>query len=120
MDVIMPDGTVIRGVPEGTPKEDVMRRYQRKKAFREKPAFEKEAEAIKNTSATDLIWGSAPGRFVAGAADIGIGGFELVLGLQDVRALQEHCGRGSGRHLRQGFYGAQLPRQKRGRYRTAG
>ena len=93
MDVTMPDGTVIRGVPEGTPKEDVMRRYQRKKAFREKPAFEKEAEAIKNTSATDLIWGSAPGRFVAGAADIGIGGLQLGAHMLPFDAPQEYMDR---------------------------
>ncbi len=28
MDVRMPDGTVVRGIPDGTPKDEIMRRYQ--------------------------------------------------------------------------------------------
>lgn len=37
MDVRMPDGTIIRGIPEGTPKEEVMARYQARQARRGDP-----------------------------------------------------------------------------------
>ena len=97
-------------VPKGMSDEEIRRRYKEKM----RPQFEKDAEAIKNTSPVDLIWGSAPGRFVAGTADLGMGGLQLgahALGLKGPseymdRAIQENEAarrRGDLAYGREGF-----------------
>lgn len=72
----MPDGTKIHGVPSGISKKEFSAIYERWKKG-QRPEFEKEAEAIKNVSWVDLAMGSAPGRFVSGVADMGVGGLQL-------------------------------------------
>lgn len=50
MDVRMPDGYVIRGIPEGTPKDQILAKYQ---AFRAKPAADARAERVSAVKASD-------------------------------------------------------------------
>lgn len=107
MDVRMPDGSVIKGVPDGTSKEEILAKYEQSR----RPAFEREAEQIKNTSLLDLVSGSAPGRFVGGVADPFIGLMQLgsrVVGGSDymdrvVKEREERARRGDLAYGREGF-----------------
>lgn len=38
MDVRMPDGTILRGIPDGTPKQEIMSKYNRSKLRKSNPA----------------------------------------------------------------------------------
>lgn len=49
-----------------------------KPALQEKPAFERDAEALVNTTIPELIMGSAPGRFAMGAANTMLGAGQYV------------------------------------------
>lgn len=70
MDVRMPDGTIVRGVPEGTSKDEILARYEAKKSG---PGFGRQLgltarHAIEGAAAIPAMAANA----VAGAANMGL------------------------------------------------
>lgn len=86
MDVRLPDGTIVRNVPDGITQADLMARVQAarggaptpQKTPIPTPPFEQEAEQLVGTTPAELIAGSAPGRFVLGAASPFLGAGQVV------------------------------------------
>ncbi len=72
--VKMPDGSIeIVTGPSNMSEEDAIK----KASVQHVPQFEKDAKAIKDVDAVDLIMASSPMRFAAGAADFPLGGIQL-------------------------------------------
>jgi len=68
MDVRMPDGTVIKNVPDNYSQEDLLSQYQQMS----KPAEEKQAEAPKPAAPTDFAHSDAA-KYLAPIASAGVG-----------------------------------------------
>lgn len=81
MDVRLPDGTVIKNVPEGTTRAQLAAKLGRAKIPIETPDFEQEAARIASVTPAEILMGSAPGRFAMGAASPFIGAAQLASNL---------------------------------------